>query len=110
MGLVIPFIPDFERHVPRQFALDDHIPLVHQWIAKIRLDATERHSRVLGKRAEGESTREAAGEKVAVEALWLADTNEGAVALIAGQVDRFIKRNAFAAVGAATLVFFAAVE
>ena len=35
MGLMVPYIADFERHLTRQFVLDGKIPFLHHGVTEI---------------------------------------------------------------------------
>src|ERR1017187_6636209 len=110
MRLMVALVTEFESHIAGQLALDDEIPLMDQRVPEIRLHTAHRNARVQCERTAGIATRKAAREEITVEALRLADTDVGAVALVARQVHGFVERDAFAAVGAAALVLFTAVE
>src|SRR6202034_2614157 len=87
-----------------------NIPFVHQRIAEIRLHAAHGDAGVQRERAKRISTGKAAGHEIAVEALRLAYAHKGAVALVARQIHGLIERHSFAAIGAAALVLFTAIE
>src|ERR1700684_4124005 len=110
MRLVVAFVAEFESHVALQFALDDDIPFVYQWIAEVRLDAAHGNSGVQCERTDGIATRKGSREEIAIGTLRLVDTHVGAVALVARQIDGLIERHAFPAVGAAALILFTTVE
>src|ERR1700735_242229 len=108
MGLMVALVTDFDSRAEPKLALDDDIPLMHQRSLKIRLHAAHRNARVQSKRTKWISTRKAARHVIASEALRLAYAHIVAVALITRQVDGFIERHAFSAIGATALVFFTA--
>jgi hypothetical protein len=83
---------------------------MHQRIVEIRLHAAHRNARVCCERTTWISALKPPGNEIAVQALRLADAYIAAVALVARKVDGFVERHAFAAVGAAALILFAAVE
>src|ERR1700677_4146829 len=110
MRLMVALVTGFDGYSFPHLALEYEIPFVHQRIVEIRLHAAHRNARIQRKGTAWISTRKSARHVIAGEALRLADAYKGAVTLIARQVDGFIERHAFAAVGAAALVFFTAVE
>ena len=45
VGLMVAKITNFQGHLARQFALHNKVPLLHQWVPEIRLNAAEGNRR-----------------------------------------------------------------
>src|SRR6476659_2622655 len=76
MSLMIPLVTYFERHIPRQLTLHHQVPLVHQRVAEIGLDAAELDGSVQGERVGREPACEPARHVPAARAVVIRNAEE----------------------------------